>query len=163
VSIHTVKHWLQILENLYVIFPVRPYHRNIARSILKEPKYYLYDTGAIEGDAGAKLENVVALALLKELHFLEDTTGSKVSLHYLRDKLKNEVDFLAVIDGKPALMIEAKVSDDSFSRSLYRFQGFLKGTKSIQVVYNLDRKKSSGGVKMLPAHEFLADISLFLC
>jgi predicted AAA+ superfamily ATPase len=98
VSIHTVKHWLQILENLYVIFPVRPYHRNIARSILKEPKYYLYDTSAIEGDAGAKLENVVALALLKELHFLEDTTGSKVSLHYLRDKLKNEVDFLAVID-----------------------------------------------------------------
>lgn len=162
VSIHTVKHWLQILENLYVIFPVRPYHRNIARSILKEPKYYLYDTGAIEGDAGAKLENVVALALLKELHFLEDTTGSKVSLHYLRDKLKNEVDFLAVIDGKPALMIEVKVSDASFSRSLYRFQSFLKGTKSVQVVYNLDRKKSSRGVKMLPVHEFLADISLFL-
>jgi predicted AAA+ superfamily ATPase len=162
VSIHTVKHWLQILENLYVIFPVRPYHRNIARSILKEPKYYFYDTSAIEGDTGAKLENVVALALLKELHFLEDTTGSKVSLHYLRDKLKNEVDFLAVIDGKPALMIEAKVSDDSFSRSLYRFQGFLKGTKSVQVVYNLDRKKSSGGVKMLPVHEFLVDISLFL-
>jgi len=23
VSIHTVKHWLQILENLYIIFPVR--------------------------------------------------------------------------------------------------------------------------------------------
>ncbi|MGB3863168.1 MAG: hypothetical protein WA915_13895, partial [Candidatus Aminicenantaceae bacterium] len=62
----------------------------------------------------------------------------------------------------PALMIEAKVSDDSFSRSLYRFQGFLKGTKSVQVVYNLVRKKSSGGVKMLPAHEFLVDISLFL-
>jgi predicted AAA+ superfamily ATPase len=162
VSIHTVKHWLQILENLYVIFPVRPYHRNIARSILKEPKYYLYDTGAIEGDAGAKLENVVALALLKELHFLEDTTGSKVSLHYLKDKLKNEVDFLVVIDGKPVLMLEVKVSDDSFSKSLYRFQGFLKGTKSVQIVYNLDRKRSSKGVKMLPVHEFLADISLFL-
>jgi len=162
VSIHTVKHWLQILENLYVIFPVRPYHRNIARSILKEPKYYFYDTGAIEGGIGAKLENVVALALLRELHFLEDTTGSKVSLHYLRDKLKNEVDFLAIIDGKPALMIEVKVSDDSFSKSLYRFHGFLKGTKSVQVVYNLIRKKSSRGVKMLSAHEFLVDISLFL-
>jgi len=80
VSSHSVKHWLQILENLYVIFPVRPYHKNIARSILKEPKYYFYDTGAIEGGIGSKLENVVALALLKELHFLEDTTGSKVSL-----------------------------------------------------------------------------------
>jgi predicted AAA+ superfamily ATPase len=160
VSSHSVKHWLQILENLYIIFPVRPYHKNIARSILKEPKYYFYDTGAVEGGIGAKLENVVALALLKELHFLEDTTGSKVSLHYLRNKAKNEVDFLAVIDGKPELMIEVKVSDDSFSKSLYLFHGFLKRTESIQVVYNLDRKKSSRGVKMLPVHEFLADINL---
>jgi predicted AAA+ superfamily ATPase len=162
VSSHSVKHWLQILENLCVIFPVRPYHKNIARSILKEPKYYFYDTGAVEGGIGAKLENVVALALLKELHFLEDTTGSKVSLHYLRDKLKNEVDFVTVIDGMPTLLVEVKVSDDSFSRALYRFQNFLEGTKSIQVVYNLDRKKSSRGLKMLSVHEFLADISLFL-
>ena len=63
VSVHTVKHWLQILENLYIIFPVRPYHKNIARSLLKESKYYLYDTGAVEGDLGAKLENTVACAL----------------------------------------------------------------------------------------------------
>jgi predicted AAA+ superfamily ATPase len=49
VSVHTVKHWLQILENLCVVFSVRPYHRNIARSLLKEPKYYFYDTGAVEG------------------------------------------------------------------------------------------------------------------
>lgn len=159
VSIHSVKHWLQILEDLYVIFAVRPYHKNIARSILKEPKYYFYDTGAVEGGIGAKLENVVALALLKELHFLEDTTGSKTSLFYLRDKLKHEVDFLTVIDGHPELMLEVKVSDDSFSKSLFRFQGYLQGTESLQVVYNFDQKKVSRGMKMLPVHEFLADLN----
>ncbi|MCP5050617.1 MAG: ATP-binding protein, partial [bacterium] len=158
VSSHTVKHWLQILENLYMIFPVYPYHRNIARSILKEPKYYLFDTGAVEGDAGAKLENVVALALLRQLHFIEDTTGSKVALHYLRDKEKNEVDFLMIIDNKPSLMIEVKVSNDNFSKSLFRFHEFLKEASPIQVVYNLKQRKSKGAVKMLPAHEFLADI-----
>ena len=160
VSSHTVKHWLQILEDLYVIFPVRPYHKNIARSILKEPKYYFYDTGAVEGDLGSKLENVVALALLKELHFLEDTTGSKVALHYLRDKEKNEVDFLTVVDGRPTLMVEVKAGDDSFSKSLFRFQGFLPDLKSVQVVYNLDRKKSSRNVRMLSADEFLAELDL---
>jgi len=160
VSVHTVKHWLQILENLYVIFPVRPYHRNIARSILKEPKYYLYDPSAVDGDFGMKLENVVALALLRDLHLLEDTTGSKVSLHYLRDKEKNEVDFLTVIDNKPALMIEVKVSDDSFSKSLYRFSGFLKDARPIQLVYNLRRKKSTRRMEMLPAHDFLSGIGL---
>ena len=160
VSVHTVKHWLQILENLYVIFPVRPYHKNIARSILKEPKYYLYDLAAIDGDFGAKLENVVALTLLRELHLLEDTTGSRVSLHYLRDKERNEVDFLTLIDNKPSLMIEVKVSDDSFSKSLYRFHSFLKHTKPIQLVYNLKRKKSTRQMKMLPVHEFLVDFKL---
>jgi predicted AAA+ superfamily ATPase len=39
----------------------------------KEPKYYFYDTGQVSGDEGSKLETLVACALLKELHFLEDT------------------------------------------------------------------------------------------
>ena len=32
---NTIKRWLQLLENLYVIFRVTPYHKNIARSLLK--------------------------------------------------------------------------------------------------------------------------------
>ncbi len=157
VSIHTVKHWLQILENLYIIFPIRPYHKNIARSILKESKYYLYDTGAVEGDTGARLENTVACALLRELHFIEDTTGSKVAINYLRDKEKHEVDFLLVIDNRPVKMIEVKVSDDKFSPSLFRFHNFLKNTLPVQIVYNLKHKKSKGQAKMEPVHEFLKD------
>ena len=82
VSVHTVKHWLQVLENLCVIFAVRPYHRNIARSILKEAKYYFYDTGAVEGDMGPRLVNAVAVALLREMHLLEDTTGARTALQY---------------------------------------------------------------------------------
>lgn len=160
VSIHTIKHWLQVLENLYVIFPVRPYHRNITRSILKESKYYLYDTGAVEGDLGARLENTVACALLREIHFIEDTTGSRVALHYLRDKEKHEVDFLLLIDNKPSLMVEVKVNDDTFSPSLFRFHNFLNEAAPIQIVYNLKRKKSKGPAKMLPAHEFLHDLEI---
>lgn len=159
VSIHTVKHWLQILENLYIIFAVRPYHKNIARSILKEPKYYFYDTAAIDGDLGAKLENTVACALLRELHFVEDTTGSRVALHYLRDKEKHEVDFLVVIDYEPVKMIEVKVKDDTFSASLFRFHNFLPTATPIQVVYNLKRNKTKGPANMVAASEFLMNLS----
>ena len=160
VSIHTVKHWLQILENLYIIFPVRPYHKNIARSILKESKYYLYDTGAVEGDLGAKLENTVACALLRDLHLIEDTTGSRVALHYLKNKEKHEVDFLPVVDNRPRCMIEVKVSDENFSPSLFRFHRKLENAKPFQIVYRLKRKKTKDGVRMLPAHEFLRDLQL---
>ncbi|UCD80203.1 MAG: ATP-binding protein [Desulfobacterales bacterium] len=160
VSIHTVKHWLQILENLYIVFPVRPYHKNIARSLLKESKYYLYDTGAVEGDLGAKVENTVACALLRELHLIEDTTGSRVALHFLRDKEKNEVDFLAVVDNRPRCMIEVKLSDDSFSPSLFRFHDKLRKATPFQVVYSLKRKKSKDSARMLSANEFLKDLQL---
>ena len=31
---NTVKRWLQLLENLYIIFRVTPYSKNIARALL---------------------------------------------------------------------------------------------------------------------------------
>ena len=74
---NTVKRWLVLLENLYVIFPVRPYHRNVARSILKEPKYYFYDTALVKDDHGSRFENLCACALLKEVHFILDCAGRR--------------------------------------------------------------------------------------
>ncbi len=160
VSVHTVKHWLQILENLYIIFPVRPYHKNIARSILKETKYYFYDNGVVDGDIGAKLENIVACALIKELQFLEDTTGCHIALHFIRDKEKREVDFLVLIDNIPKLLIEVKTKDDNFSPHLFRFQKILNVPDALQIVYKLKHKKSKEDIRMLPIYEFLNDLSL---
>ncbi len=119
-----------------------------------------YDTGAVEGDLGAKLENMVACALLRELHLIEDTTGSRVALHYLRDKEKHEVDFLPVVDNRPLCMLEVKVGDENFSPSLFRFHSKLKTAKPFQIVYGLKYKKSKDSARMLPAHEFLRDFQL---
>ena len=109
---------------------------------------------------GAKLENTVACALLRDLHLIEDTTGSRVALHYLRDKEKHEVDFLPVVDKRPLCMIEVKVSEEKFSPSLFRFHRKLEHAKPYQIVYRLKRKKSKDAVRMLPAHEFLRDLQL---
>lgn len=131
---------------------------NIARGLLKESKYYLYDTGAVEGELGAKLENTVACALLKELHYIEDVFGDRTALHYLRDKEKREVDFLQVVNNKVVKMVEVKASNDTFSPSLFRFHGFLKSAKPYQIVHQLKHKKSKGPATMLPAHEFLKEL-----
>ena len=56
-------------------------------------------------------------ALLREHHLIEDTTGKRCDLFYLRDKEKNEVDFLTVVDGKPDLMVE-EVGPGRFLQSL---------------------------------------------
>ena len=160
VSSPTVKHWLQILENLYIIFPVRTYHKNIARSILKGTKYYFYDTGAVEGDDGAKLENLTACAFLKELQFLEDATGSRCALHYLRDKEKREVDFLLLVDNAPVYLVEVKLSDDSFSPALFHYSKRLPAAKAVQIVLNLRKLKTKDSLQMRPAAEFLKDFKL---
>lgn len=139
---NTVKRWLQLLEELYVIFRVTPYHKKITRSLLKEPKYYFYDTAqvAIETDKGARLENLAACALLKELHFIEDTTGSKTSLHYLRTKDGKELDFVTCIDDKPTHLIEIKWSNATPAPAFKHFSKFFPHIKLIQLVKELKRE-----------------------
>ena len=97
VSPHTAKHWIEILESLYIIFTVTPYSKNIARSLLKQPKVYFYDTGCLPEDKAVRFENAVACALIKRLHYLEDTAGERNTLHYLRDKNKKEVVSLSAL------------------------------------------------------------------
>lgn len=164
VSAHTVKHWLEILENLYVIFAVRPYHHNVARSLLKESKYYFYDTGALAqaGVAdGSVFENAIACALQREVHLTEDFTGRKASLGFLRDKEKREVDFVVVIDRKLRQLVEAKVADDTFSKSLSYFQQVFPGAQALQVVKSLARPKEDfeRQLRMVPAASYLAEVS----
>jgi hypothetical protein len=163
-SAHTIKHWLQILENLYVIFPVRPYHRNVARSLLKESKYYFYDTGAVSAtgaEAGAVFENAVACALLRELHLVEDLAGYKTSLCFLRDKDKREVDFLTVVGGRPRQMVETKLSDDVFAPALSHFLRFVPQVEALQVVRDLKRPKTNRDrtIRMVNAATYLASLS----
>src|SRR3989338_965038 len=93
VSNVTVRKWTQILHSLYYCFEVRPWSRNIARALIKEPKYYLWDWSEIE-DPCAQAENFVACHLLKAVHFWTDHGLGLYDLHYIRDKEKREVDFL---------------------------------------------------------------------
>jgi predicted AAA+ superfamily ATPase len=44
---NTVKHYMEILEALYIIFRVYPHHRSIARALVQQPKVYFLDTGLV--------------------------------------------------------------------------------------------------------------------
>ncbi len=142
VTPQTVQRWILLLERLFVIFIVRPYSKKIARSLLKEPKIYFYDTGRVHDVGGSRLENAVACALLKRQHFLADTRGIKCELFYLRDREKREVDFLTVLDNKPEFLIEVKSSDEDFSPSLRYFAERIPATSVLQLVQNLHASKT---------------------
>jgi predicted AAA+ superfamily ATPase len=160
-SDRSVKRWLQILENLYVIFKVSPYHRNIARSLLKSPKYYFYDTGQVVGDNGKKLENLAACSLLKECHLLEDCEGEQLRLHYLRTKDGREVDFLITREEASPLMVEVKWKDRAVSPHFKHFRQYFKEARQVQIVGVPGREKSfPDGTELRNGCDWLAQLSL---
>lgn len=157
----TVKTWLTYLENFYILFPVRPYHKNIARAILKEPKYYLYDTADVSSGKGGRLENCVACALLKELHRIRDTMGYEVELQYLRTKEKKEIDFAVSIDGTVSHLIEVKTAESNKSPQFQHFSKVFPDAKKIQLVRSLDREKTfPDGTEIRKLSTWLRDIDL---
>lgn len=159
-SRNTVMQWLGLLEDLYVVFRVSPHHRNVARALLKAPKYYFYDSAMALGDDGARLENLVAGALLKEVHRLQDVEGETLDLHYVRDRDGREVDFLVTRNHLPWRMIEVKWKDPAPSPHLRRFFA-AEPLQRTQVVGELAQSKSfADGLRVEPAVEFLADLDL---
>ena len=143
ISPNTVKKYVRIFEELYIVFRVSPFTRNIARSILKEPKIYFFDTALVEGDEGVKFENLVALSLAKEAAAEEDLRGVDAALHYIRTKDGREVDFCYVRDGRARFLLETKLSDSNISKNLFYFciQYDIPG---IQLVRNLKRERQEG-------------------
>jgi len=156
---NTVKKYIRILEALYIVFQVTPYSRNIARSILKEPKIYFFDTGLVSGDEGARFENCVAVSLLKHTTRRTDETGADTRVCYLRTKDGREVDFCVVERERIKAAIEAKTDDSAVSRHLKYFHSRY-GLNCIQITRYSRRERIEDGIEIRRADDFLNSMDL---
>ena len=153
----TVKHWIEILARMYLVFSVTPYTKSLPRAIQKPPKVYFYDNSEVTSDdPGARFENLIATHLLKRLDFLKDSQGDRYELNYVRDKEGHEVDFVILKERKPICLIEAKWSDPSPSSSLTYFGEKLDVQNRIQLVGNLKQPLQKKGVRVVNAAEWLS-------
>jgi len=159
ISPNTVKKYLQILEALYIIFFVTPFSKNIARSLLKEPKVYFFDTGLVKGDVGAQFENLVAACLMKHVFVKIDDQAEPYSLHYLQTKEKKEVDFALVHDQKVEKIIEVKSSDTSLHPGLLYFHHKYHHP-ALQVVKDLKREQQIEDIELISGLRFLTSLDL---
>ena len=132
VSFDSVRKWIKIFENFFMVFRIPPWSEKISRAITKEKKLYLFDYAGIESQA-AKFENMVALELLRAISNWNDLGLGNFSLHYLRNREKEEVDFLLSNNHNPFLLIEAKLSADQTAKSLLKFQKILN-VPAVQLV-----------------------------
>lgn len=136
ISVDTVRRWVDLLGRLHFGFLVRPWSNRVAKSLLKEPKWFLRDWSGIS-DSGARAETLVACHLLKAVEGWTDLGLGSFELRYLRDKLKREVDFLVVRDRKPWFLVEVKLGDTRLSDSLGHFQSATGAAHAFQAVVDL--------------------------
>jgi predicted AAA+ superfamily ATPase len=137
VSDSTIRRWINVLESFYYCFTIKPWSKNISRTLLKEPKIYLWDWSVIE-NKGSRVENFVASHLLKACHGWTDLGFGKFELYFLRDKEKHEVDFLLTKDQKPWILLEVKSSyKETLSKHLYHFQSQVKAEYVFQLAFDL--------------------------
>lgn len=157
VAPNTVKKYIQVLEALFIVFRVTPHSRNVARSILKEPKIYFFDTGLVKDDPGTRFENMVAVCLFKHAMGMTDSQGKAHALHYLRTKEGKEVDFCLLRQGNPVLLAEAKLSGSTLIPQLALFSERLR-VPAVQLVRHLKRERKEAGIEIRNALTFLASL-----
>jgi uncharacterized protein len=157
ISAPTVKNWIDLLEQLYLVFRIYPHTQGLARSLRKQPKLYFLDWTAAT-DPGAVLENLVACALLKFSDWTEDTTGRKIKLSYFRDRDGREVDFLLAEGSKVHIVAEAKTSESTLHKPLAYLAQRLGNPRAFQVVKELDRPQQRGAIEILPLAAWLGSL-----
>lgn len=110
ISEPTVQSWLSILEQSYIIYLLRPEHRNFNKRLTKSPKLYFYDTGVacslLEITSatqirthylrGGLFENMVINEKIKQCY----NKGNDANVAFWRDSHGNEVDLIEHIDGE---------------------------------------------------------------
>ncbi|MDO9315642.1 MAG: ATP-binding protein [Burkholderiaceae bacterium] len=159
ISPTTAARYLDILEALYIVFRVTPWHRDVSRSLLKEAKVYFLDAGLVIGDAGARLENAVAAMLLKHCHHRQDAEGKPVALHTIRDKEHHEIDFVLAEGDAITDLIEVKLSDPVPSAYLHRMAERFAPARAVQVVDELRQPAQRGRVEVVEAAGWLAELA----
>ncbi len=155
VSHHTIDKWIEIFCKLYAVFKIAPLGSPGIRAIKKAQKHYHFDWSLVT-QAGPRFENLVAVHLLKWVHYEQDTQARNVELRYFRDNDGREVDFVITEDDQPIYAIECKVSDDDISKHLNYFKRKFPQCEAWQLTSDAQAHFiSKDGIHCAQAMEFL--------
>ena len=119
----TAREWMTVLEASYIVYLLRPHHRNFGKRLVKMPKLFFLDTGLMAYLLGIRDANTLAThvsrgALFETLVVSEwikhqFNAGQVVELYFWRDSAGHEVDLL-IPQGNQFMPVEIK-SGSTFS------------------------------------------------
>jgi len=157
---NTAKAWIALLEACYIVFLLRPHHRNFRKRLIKSPKLYFHDTGiaawllSIENERlmnlstmrGALFENLIVTEMLKSRF----NRGRRSNLHFWRDRSGHEVD-LVITKGEELIPVEMKSGQTITTDSCEGLDWWKKLTSEDAsfLVYGGDRSYNRSGTSVI--------------
>ena len=121
-TLDTVKRYISIFEDSYIIYRLYPYSSRARDEIGKSPKIYFYDTGlrnaligsfetlSVRADSGALFENFIINEIIKYSHY----SNKDLRINYWRTRHRSEVDLIIEASGLNRA-IEIKLTKDKSS------------------------------------------------
>ena len=120
VSSHTIKSYIDILEQTFVVKTLKPYSTNLGKRLVKSPKIYIRDSGILHGLLGIEtindllghpvvgssfefyvIENILTCMPRWRASFYRDSTGNEVDLLLERGNRKIAVEIKCSASPKP--------------------------------------------------------------
>jgi predicted AAA+ superfamily ATPase len=161
ISYQTVKKWLSVLEQSYIVYFLQPYYKNFNKRIIKSPKLYFYDTGLVCSLLGINSPESYELHFLKGnifetfviSEFLKNkfNTGSNNELYFWRDSNGNEIDCI-ISHGLNLKAIEIKSGEtikSEFFKTLYLWNNLdIKKNNDLNLVYGGSENQKRDSVKI---------------
>lgn len=134
INYKTVGSWLSILEASFIVFLLRPHHRNFNKRVVKQPKLYFYDTGLLcallELRSADQLSahylrgNIFESFVVSEYMKMRHHAGLRPNAFFWRDNTGHEIDLL-LEDGPQLRAVEIKSGEtlnDAFFNGLQYYR-----------------------------------------
>ena len=157
IDLKTAQSWVSVLEQSFLVFLLKPYHKNFNKTIVKRPKLYFYDPGIVCSLLGITSREVLEFHPLKgaifetmvvsEIVKIQQSQVEKFQLFYWRDKTGREIDLIIEKSDEciPVEIKSGKTIQESFFKNL-RYWQKLSGSKKSTLIYSgeIEQKRSNG-------------------
>lgn len=161
VDVKTIQSWIGILESSFIIYLLKPHHKNFNKTIVKRPKVYFYDSAIVCYLLGIRdniqlqthplraaiFEGMVVTELIKK----RTNAGLPINLFYWRDKTGHEIDIIIDNSGKllPIEIKSGKTINTEFFKNMDYWSDLSKVKKSMVLYAGSQNQKRSNGRETL--------------
>ena len=167
IAVSTAQSWVSVLETSYIVYLLRPDHRNYSKRLIKSPKLYFYDTGLacslldIRDESqisthflrGGLFENLVINEFIKN----SLNKGVEPQLSFWRDSTGNEVDLIDLGSGKQIayeIKSGATFTTDYFKGLKVWSKLSATGKKDCHAIYRGDKNFETSIGSVIPWQNF---------